>query len=155
MKRKLLVPLVLALPVLLFIFGCNAPPTNIPPTSTLPPVPGSRNLVSGTIMVKPGDFYDIPFSVDKIMRDAAVSGVFKVEGASFDNIEVLVMDDHDFGEWKNAHKENNIFNSERVNSGNISASNLVPAAYHLVFDNTPSLLTSKKVLAVVDLTWAR
>ena len=153
MKRKLLVPFILALPVLLFIFGCNAPLTNTPPTSTLPSVPGSRNLVSGTIMVKPGDFYDISFSLSKSANEGAITGFFNVEGNSYDNIEVLLMDDHDFGEWKNAHKENNLFNSGRVNSGNISATNLVPNAYHLVFDNTPSLLTPKKVQAVVNLTW--
>jgi len=155
MKRKLLLPFALALPVLLFVFGCNAPPTNTPPTSTSAPVPGSRNLVNGTITVKAGNFYDIPFTVDASMRNAAVSGSFKVEGEAVNNIEALVMADADFGEWKNVHKEINLYNSGKVNSGNISAAIPAPGDYHLVFDNSPSLLTPKQVLAVVNLTWSR
>jgi hypothetical protein len=148
--KKLFFLSFLALTFLLAFGGCNAPPTDVPPTST---VPGWNNLVSGVITVKAGKFYDIPFSISKSANTGTVSGIFNVQGDTYENIEVLIMDDTDFGEWKNAHKEQCVYNSGRVNSGNISAVSLAPNGYHLVFDNTPSLLTPKKVYAVVNLTW--
>jgi hypothetical protein len=155
MKIKTLI-FIVPVSLLVFYTSCSqAPPSISPEPSTAALVPDTRNLVNGVISIGAGEYYNIKFSVATgTMLNARVTGTFKAEGGTGNDIEVLIVDDTSFGKWTNGHKVPELYYSGKVNSANISVAIANSGVYHLIFDNSFSLISSKQVLANVDLQWS-
>jgi hypothetical protein len=72
-------------------------------TSTLR-TPRSDNIVNGLITVQAGGYNYYPFTLAAGSTSISVSGSFTASGGSGNDIEVYVMDDTNFINWKNGHQ---------------------------------------------------
>ncbi len=117
--------------------------------------PQSSNLINGNIVITPGDYYDIPFSVDTgEMQDIKVVGSFEASGGSSNDIEAAILDDMTFINWINGQQGTALYNSGKITLAEIDVSITTSGKYHLVFSNTFSTVSSKTVSAKVDLHWS-
>lgn len=118
-------------------------------------VPKSSNLVNGAITVTAGNYYDASFSVDtSTMHDVTVLGSFTASGGSGNDVEVFIMDDTNFTNWKNGHSYAAIYTSGRVTTDSINVAITASGNYHLVYSNTFSWISTKTVSTNVDLKWS-
>ena len=146
--------LVLSLPLLLSVCGCNSAPSTSVPTPSPPPGSNIRNIVDGIITVKASEYYDIKFTVDAAaMRNPRIVGVFQATGGTGNDIEALIMDDASFPKWTNGHNVTGIYYSGKLSASSINITISNPGIYHLIFDNSFSLITPKEITAKVDLYW--
>jgi len=135
------VTVVSVIAILTLFSGCNTPQ--------------SSNLIDGNIVVVPGNYYDIQFSVDTSeMQNTRVVGSFEAAGGSGNDIEAFIFDDMSFNNWKNGHQVTPLYNSGKITVANIDTSITTSGKYHLVFSNLFSIVSSKNVSARVDLNWS-
>jgi len=113
----------------------------------------SSNLVNGIIAVDPGGWYRVRFSVTSSMRGAAVVGSFTASGGSGNDIETYIFDDMAYTSWINGHSVYALYNSGRITVAEINTPITTPGQYYLVFSNTFSTFSSKKVTTTVNLQW--
>jgi predicted nucleic acid-binding Zn ribbon protein len=77
---------------------------------------------------------------------ARIQGHFAADGGSGNDIEVAVMSDDDFVNWRNGHPVRAIYNSQKVTQGTVNVS--LPSnwgTYYLVFNNKFSIISPKAV----------
>lgn len=156
MKTKIIIMLALALPLVLLSVGCTGAPSVSTEISASAPAPDTRNLINGVITIGAGQYYDIKFEVDTgTMHNAGVTGTFKASGGSGNDIEVLILNDSVFAKWITGHHEPTLYYSGKLTSSNISIAISNSGTYHLIFDNSFSLISSKEVTAKVNLVWSK
>jgi hypothetical protein len=156
MKIKIIIMLALALPLVLLSASCTGAPSVSTEISSSVPAPDTRNLINGVITIGAGEYYDIKFEVDTgTMRGTGVTGAFKASGGSGNDIEVSILNDAVFGKWITGHNEPTLYYSGKSTSSNISVAISNSGNYHLIFDNSFSLISSKEVNAKVDLFWSK
>lgn len=73
-----------------------------------------------------------------------LKGRFRAQGGSKNDIEVYVMDDDNFENWKNGNQSRSYYFSGRVTVANFNV-RLPKGSYHLVFNNNWSIVTPKAV----------
>ena len=118
-------------------------------------VPQTRSLVNGLITVGSGQYYDCSFSVNtNSMQNVSVTGSFTASGGSGNDTQVLVIDDMALTNWKNGHQANVYFDSGKMTTGNINANIPSSGQYHLIFSNTFSTISSKKINTNANLNWS-
>ena len=82
------------------------------------------------------------------MQGAKIEGHFRAPGGPHNSIEVWVLDDDGYVNWKNHHNHvSALYNSHRVTQGSINVALAHPGKYHVVFNNDFSVLTPKAVEA--------
>lgn len=162
--RFLGLSLILLLILAIGFFWYNSSTTN---TSTLGsgsrpllnlPVPQVRSVpITDTALTVSAVSYSwIMFSVPPDSTMVAVNGHFAATGGSGNDIQVYVLTEDGFVNFKNNHEAQSYYNSGRETEGTISAT--LPnqsATYYLVFDNRFSLLTPKAVTANATLTYTQ
>jgi hypothetical protein len=121
-------------------------------TSTLR-TPRSANIVNGLITVQAGGYNYYPFTLAAGSTGISVSGSFTASGGSGNDIEVFVMDESNFINWRNGHQASSYFSSGQLTTGTISASLPSTGAYDLVYSNTFSTFSSKNVQTTVNLDY--
>lgn len=85
-----------------------------------------------------------------IENNATLTGDFTASGGSGNDIQVLLMNQDDYINWKNGHAARVYYNSEKITVGKIDV-HLNPGTYYLVFSNRFGLLFGKKVDAHIKL----
>ena len=81
-----------------------------------------------------------------------VVGRFRASGGSGNDVEVYILDEDGFENFKNGHRVRTFYNSGRVTVANINVS-LSSGAYYLIFSNTFSGVSNKAVNGRVSLRY--
>lgn len=93
------------------------------------------------ITVKAGGYTWFDYSFN---QPTTLKGRFRAQGGGRNDIEVYIMDDDNFENWKNGNQANTYYNSGRVTVANFNVT-LPKGNYHLVFNNKFSVITPKAV----------
>jgi hypothetical protein len=89
-------------------------------------------------------FYTLPVPVGA--RNVKVQGHFEATGGTGNDIEVFLLSEEQFTNWKNRHSTPTYYNSGKLTVGDLQAALPDDAGtYYLVFNNNFSLLTAKAV----------
>jgi hypothetical protein len=86
------------------------------------------------------------FSVPAGATNVRLQGHFVASGGSGNDVQVYLMNDDEFVNWRNRHPIKPIYNSQKVTQGTINVP--LPSeigTYYLVFDNRFSLISPKAV----------
>jgi predicted nucleic acid-binding Zn ribbon protein len=117
-------------------------------------IPTREQLTSGQTIVKPGAYFYQKFVVDADrIRDARIIGSFNASGGAGNDIEVLLLEESSFENWKNGHSAPTLYNSGQITTGKIDVPLNQAGTYYLVFSNTFSPLTEKQVFSNISLTY--
>ena len=109
-------------------------------------------IINTKVTVEPQTLWDTVFYIDgRFMRNVRVVGWVMASGGIFDDVKILVLNDIDFTNWKNFHKTNGIYQSDKITIAQIEEEIKEPGSYHLVINNRFSEFSSKTVLAKVYL----
>lgn len=81
------------------------------------------------------------------MEGAKIEGRFRATGGPHNSIEVWVLDDDAFVNWRNHHHVNALYNSHRVTQATVDVPLPHPGKYHVIFNNDFSVLTPKAIEA--------
>ncbi len=126
----------------------NPSNTNVP---TFVPTEQRVNLVNGIIGVPSGGYQFYSFSAPNDASNARVEGTYTASGGSGNDINIAIMDETAFTNWKNGHQVNVYYNSGQLTTGRIDASVPAGETLYLVYDNTFSSFTDKDVTTKADL----
>jgi len=107
-------------------------------------------ILNDKITVGAGKYAAYKFVIPNDWHPATVAGRFRAEGGSGNDIEVYIVDENGFENFRNGHTVGTYYNSGRVTVADIRLS-LRPQAYYLIFNNSYSLLTNKVVAATIEL----
>lgn len=92
-------------------------------------------------VVEPGRYSWLEWNFDEVTRVAAK---FRARGGSGNDIEVFIVDEDGFENWRNGHQVPTYYNSGRVTVGRFDV-RLRPGKYFLVMSNTFSTFSNKVV----------
>jgi hypothetical protein len=106
-------------------------------------------IVTEPFTVEPGHYRYFPFTVED---RATVAGRFRAQGGSGNDIEVYILDEDGFENYRNGHRVQTYYNSGRVTVGTINVA-LGSGSYYLVFNNSFSTVSNKAVNARVELQY--
>ncbi len=101
-----------------------------------------------SITVPALNFFYVPLPLPDGSRNVRLQGHFSATGGIGNDIEVYLLSEDEFANWKNRHLVNAIYSSGRVTQASPDVN--VPSAagtYYLVFNNRYSLLAPKAVEA--------
>jgi len=90
-------------------------------------------------------FYTL--SVPVGAHNVQVRGHFQATGGTGNDIEVFLLNDEQYTNWKNGHGTQTYYNSGKITVGDVQA--VLPdgvGTYYLVFNNNFSALTAKAVM---------
>ncbi|HEY2971453.1 MAG TPA: zinc-ribbon domain-containing protein [Pyrinomonadaceae bacterium] len=130
-----------------------------PATQIIPPQPpASRShsipLTNGAVAVKAGSYAWYPFAVPAGATGVTVSGHFTAAGGTRNDIQVYILDEDGFVNFKNEHTARTFYNSGKVTQAAISAVlPNTPASYYLLFDNRFSPDAPKAVQVSATLSY--
>jgi hypothetical protein len=127
----------------------SSPSSNEVVRASQPPQPQLHTLNIGqgalSVAAMHYNFYTLP--VPEGARSVKVQGHFQATGGSNNDIEVFLLNDEQFTNWKNRHAAPTYYNSGKITVGDVQAA--LPdgvGTYYLVFNNNFSLLTAKAVM---------
>jgi uncharacterized protein YgiM (DUF1202 family) len=109
----------------------------------------SQNIISSSVVVPPGKFYTVPFSITSF--ESTITGRFRVQGGSNNDIEVYIFDSDGLENWKNGNRASTYYNSGRVTVASINRI-LSRGNYSLVFNNGFSIVSNKVVEANISIS---
>jgi len=99
-----------------------------------------------TYVVEPSAYNWLEWNFNETTR---VSAKFRARGGSGNDIEVFILDEEGFENWRNGHRAQTYYNSGRVTVGHFNV-RLAAGKYFLVMNNKFSLVSNK----VVTITFA-
>ena len=112
----------------------------------------SEIIVNGEISVGAGEMEFYQFSVPDNAQSARVTGMFAASGGTDNDIQVLILDEGSFFQWKKENSAPSIYDSGRATTQSFSIG--IPAGtYYLVYSNKFSTFSIKGVKTKVDLTY--
>jgi len=126
-------------------------PTMYQSPSSSPTTPTKEQLVSGQTIVKAGAYFYEQFAVDRV-RNARVTGSFNASGGTSNDIEVLLLEESSFENWKNGHSAPALYSSGHITSGKIDVLLGQTGTYYIVFNNVFSQ-SEKQVFSDISLTY--
>lgn len=142
-RRAMLAKLAAVISAILITLAAAAP---------LAPVQAQSNragIVTEPFTVEPGHFRYFLFTVGD---RATVAGRFRAQGGSGNDVEVYILDEDGFENYRNGHRVQTYYNSGRVTVGTINVT-LGAGSYYLVFNNSFSTVSNKAVSARVELQY--
>lgn len=113
----------------------------------LPQAQNRTPLVKGSFTVEPRTFKSTRF---EISQNTQVTGRFRAEGGNGNDIEVYIVDEDGFENYRNGHAVQTYYNSGRVTVSRINI-RLNEGVYYIIFNNQFSSFTNKVVTADIDL----
>ncbi len=114
----------------------------------------TTSILSGSVAVQALRYVTYPVTVTpNLMTDPRIVGHVQVSGGTGNDIDVMVLSDTDFLNWKNNHAVAPLYHSGQVTAADINLP--VPAAgdYIVVLSNVFSPLTPKTVAGNIHLAW--
>ena len=85
-----------------------------------------------------------------------LQGHFSATGGAGNDVQVYLMNDDEFVNWRNHHPINPIYNSQRATQGTVNVSLPSDAGtYYVVFDNRFSFISPKAVQDNLTLQYTR
>ncbi len=113
--------------------------------------PEPRLLCGTAFTIAAHSSKDCAFTVTQAMGAAKIEGRFRATGGPRNSIEVWVLDDDAFVNWRNHHHVTPLYNSEKVTQGTLDLVLPRPGRYHIIFNNDFSVMTPKAIEANVTL----
>lgn len=132
-----------------------AKPARKTPAQRVRSIPVSRNITSGSVLVKPRDGVQYRFEITADMHDAQVIGNFTAYGGSTNGVSAVIMDRSEYDSWISGHRANAYYSSEGQKSTDRFAVRLGPGIYFLGISNRLSKTASKLVYLDADLVYYR
>jgi len=111
----------------------------------------SISIVRGMITVEADNYQGYRFSVPSSASNAHISGSFTASGGWGNDIQVLIMDEEAFTNWRNGHQVNVFFTSGIITTDSFDVSVPAGEAYYIVYSNQFSLISDKDVSTTVTL----
>jgi predicted nucleic acid-binding Zn ribbon protein len=145
-KKKTKWALWALLPILLIVlFWLNTSHTTV--SSAMPQVFGHQHTQAthAAITVRAVSFASYSFTVPSDATDVSITGHFSAAGGMGNDIEVFVLGQDAFVNFRNNHPANAYYSSGKVTQDTIKATLPGGGTYYLVFSNRFSLITSKAV----------
>ncbi|MGA8508167.1 MAG: hypothetical protein WB762_21380 [Candidatus Sulfotelmatobacter sp.] len=105
------------------------------------------NIGQGALSVAAMHYSVYTLPVPEGARGVKVQGHFQATGGLRNDIEVLLLNDEQFTNWKNRNATPVYYNSGKITVGDVQAT--LPdgsGTYYLVFNNNFSLMTAKAVV---------
>jgi hypothetical protein len=117
------------------------------------PTTHSVPLTNGAATVNATSYTWYKFDVPENVTDVVVDGHLIASGGTGNDIECYIVDEDGFTNFKNGHPSSTYYNSGKVTTAKIQASNLSAGTYYIMLDNRFSLLTPKAVQIRATLTY--
>lgn len=121
---------------------------NVSNSYQAPPQPQLHTMTLGkgalSVAAMRYSFYTLP--VPAGAHNIRVQGHFEATGGSGNDIEVFLLNDEQFTNWKNRHATPTYYTSGKVTVGDVQAA--LPdgdGTYYLVFNNNFSMMTAKAI----------
>ena len=89
----------------------------------------------------------------ELMAEPRLVGHLTASGGTGNDVEVLVMTETEFVNWKNGHETETLFNSGQTTAIDLDLPLEKTGQYYLVISNLFSGITPKTVAGTVDLKW--
>jgi hypothetical protein len=105
------------------------------------------------VTVKAGEHVTSKILVAPGMQNFRVTGSFSTSGGSGNDIQAVLADEAEFGNWINGHKANVFYSTGQITNGKINVGPLDPGTYVLALSNEFSLLSDKNVSAEIEASW--
>lgn len=131
-----------------YIIQNSSDKTNIQNLPSVP-VPTFTPLATGAFTVGAGQHRYWRFVVS---NRATISGKFQAQGGSGNDIEVFILNEDGYINFKNGHSTPTFYNSNRATVGTINIT-LGAGVYYLVFNNGYSLMTPKAVQTTIGIQY--
>ena len=112
----------------------------------------SRAVLESPLDVPAVTWKSIPIVVTSAMPDARLQGDIRASGGTGNDIEILVMTESDWTNFSNGHHAEALFKSGRTTVSTLDVP-LPQGAYRLVFSNTFSGITPKRITGSVLINW--
>lgn len=119
--------------------------------SQIVPQARTQTIVDGALTVAARGSTYYPITVPADATAVSVDGHFTATGGIGNDIEVYVLTEDNFVNFKNGHPSPTLYNSGKVTQDSISVTLPASGNYYLVFNNNFSLLTPKAVQATATL----
>jgi hypothetical protein len=112
------------------------------------------SILNGSAAVQAASYryYTVPVDLG-MMNDAAIIGHVQATGGTGNDIEIAVLTESDFLNWKNGHTNRPVYNSGRVTAADVRARITQSGTYYVVLSNTFSAFTPKTVEGSLRLAW--
>jgi hypothetical protein len=107
------------------------------------------NLVNGVVTLQAGGYQPFQMNIPPTSNFRHVLGNFNA--SSGNDVLVFVMDDRNFGYWRNGQSFMSVYYSLQVSYGYISASLGTSNVYYLVYNNPSSAGPAKNIQTEADL----
>ena len=110
------------------------------------------SVIAGSIVVQPSQYMYYRVEVPQSSSKVRLEGRFTATGGSGNDVEIVLLDEDGFVNWKNHHATPAYYNSRRVTQGTVSV-NLPNDAktYYLVVSNIFSVVSNKAVSGDIKL----
>jgi len=110
------------------------------------------SVIAGSIVVQPSQYMYYRVEVPQSSSNVRLEGHFTATGGSGNDVEIVLLDEDGFVNWKNRHATPAYYNSRRVTQGTASV-NLPNDAktYYLVVSNIFSVVSNKAVSGDIKL----
>ena len=112
----------------------------------------SRAVLDSPLDVPAVTWKSIPIVVTSTMPDAHLQGDVRASGGTGNDIEILLMTEADWTNFSNGHHAEVLFKSGRTTVSTLDVP-LPEGAYRLVFSNTFSGITPKRITGSVLVSW--
>jgi hypothetical protein len=118
------------------------------------PIVQTAAILDGAVTVPAASFLSYPINVDLAsMTTPTIKGYVQASGGTGNDIDVLILSDTDFLNWKNGHPVTPLYDSGKATGAEVSARPSASGTYYVVLSNTFSAFTPKAVGAKVQLLW--
>jgi hypothetical protein len=128
----------------------NSPPNG---SSSIIPREHRENIVNGQITVDARSFQAYPLTAPGSANNVRVEGSFTASGGSGNDIQVMILDDQAFINWKNGHEVSAMYASGKQTTGNIDANIPSGQTVYLIYNNVFSTFSDKQVNTFVNLVY--
>ena len=113
----------------------------------------NERITPSAFVVAPGQFNYFPVTLVNSTGSGILTGRFRAQGGSGNDIEVFVVDEDGLENYKNGHRVPTYYNSGRVTVGTINAVIVEGHTYYLVFNNRFSTFSNKAITADISLMY--
>ena len=114
---------------------------------------GTLDITDGSFTIPPGKYQTFKVPVVSGLTKPVINGSFSASGGNND-VEVFVLEENQFLNWQNGHKNDAAYTSGRVTAGKLNVQLPEEAGtYYVVFSNRFSYITNKAVTAALKLAY--